>query len=543
MSLRFRPLLLCLFALMAFGAGGAWKMLDQESALGKLRAAFFVMREQYVEPIDEPGVVEAAIRGMLKDLDPHSTYLTPAQMERVRDEFNAGFEGIGISFERLAGEGPASDTISVQYVLEGGPSEAAGVQTGDRILMIDATPVIGISDSAVVRRLRGPSGSEVRLTLLRPSAPDTLLLTVTRGRVPLPTVEGAYMLDARTGYVRLTRFARTTWGELVSALTTLRAQGMERLVLDLRGNGGGYLDQAVKVSDEFLGGSKVIVSQRGRTVQNTGIFSSNPGGRFERNPVVVLVDGASASASEIVAGALQDHDRALIVGQRTFGKGLVQTQRELADGSAIRVTIARYYTPVGRLLQTPYSRGEQPDTYQASKRDRRDRDRGLLLRSLLDEVPDSLKYRTPKGRTVIGGGGILPDVLVSDTLAPAVQAVIRRGLETRFARSRVEQGLAGLRARYPDGDRFRQDFRFPEADLAAFEQYAATALADTSKDVATWRADLRAVRADLDVLIRARMAGRLYGRGAAQAVLGERDLVLQVARRHWDEAVALADVR
>ncbi len=539
MHLRLRTLqLLIALGLVVFGLA-AWRAVSPETALTKLRSAFFVMREQYVEPIDEPAVVEGAIRGMIAHLDPHSAYLTPAQMERVRDEFNAGFEGIGVSFERIPATGGLPDTIAVQSVLEGGPSEGAGVQPSDRILFVNAESVAGLADSALVRRLRGPSGSEVRLTLFRPSQADTVVVAVTRGRVPLPSLEGMYMIDSHTGYVRLTRFARTTSGELVNAITTLRARGMDRLVLDLRGNGGGYMDQAVKVADEFLDADKVVVTQRGRTLQNTAAMGSTAGGRFERGPVIVLVDGATASASEIVAGALQDHDRALIVGQRTFGKGLVQTQRELPDGSAVRVTIARYYTPSGRLLQTPYVLGERPETYQASKRSLREHDRGLLLRDLLDEVPDSLKFRTDKGRTVIGGGGILPDVLVADSLAPTVLAVLRRGLETRFVRGVVSRDVVALRARYRTAEAFGQGFRFTPAQVAVFEQNSAAALADTSKSAAAWQGDLVAARAELTAILRARVAERIYGRGASRVVLGDTDRTLQAALQRWNEAIAL----
>ena len=526
----------CLAAGAAIGAG---RTPDPSSALDALRTAFLTITNRYVEDADPERLTESAIRSMLARLDPHSTYLTAAQMERVRDEFSAGFEGVGISFETISGP---PDTVGVVSVLPGGPSEAAGVLTGDRFLTIDGRSAIGLRDSALVRRLRGARGSDVQLTFLRPSTRDTVRFTVTRDRIPLRSVDASYMIDERTGYVKMARFARTTAGEVIAALASLRGQGMERLVLDLRGNGGGYRDQAVRVADEFLRDGLVVVSQRSRVAANTAVFRSSAGGRFEAEPVVVLVDGSSASASEILAGALQDHDRALVVGARTFGKGLVQEQRELVDGSAVRVTIARFYTPSGRLIQTPYAQGSKIDAYYTAKRARQARDRGVTLESLLSEVPDSLKYRTPRGRTVIGGGGILPDVLIEDSLAAPIQAVLRRSLETRWVRSWVDAHGSTFRAGYPTAEAFRTRFRLDDADYARFADYAAAALAGAGKDAATWRADLDRHRPELDGLLRARLATRLYSREAAQPIYNETDRVLRAALLHWSEAEALANL-
>ncbi len=550
-------------ALVLVGVVAGWSVGDAATALGKLRVAFLTIREAYVDAPDEPRLVEAAIRGMLKKLDPHSAYLTAAEMSRVREQFSAGFEGVGIAYERIAGPvsesgGVRADTFAVQSIVAGGPSEAAGVRTSDRILALDGRSVMGLADSALVARLRGPAGTRVAMRLLRLPARDTVTITVTRGRVPLPAVESAFVVDealmglpdgggtGRVGYIRLIRFGRTTNDELTAAMERLRGEGADRFVLDLRGNGGGLLDQAVQVSDDFLGAGLRIVEQRGRTARNSAVFTATSAGAFERVPLVLLVDGGTASASEIVAGALQDHDRALIVGQRTFGKGLVQTQRELPDGSAIRVTVARYYTPLGRLVQTPYDTGGPLDTYFASKRDRERRDRGLLLRDLIDEVPDSLHYRTPAGRVVIGGGGILPDVLVTDSLTGTLRAVLRAGEETTLARALVDTRRDDLLARFPTAEAFARGFAFTDADRAWRDAHLAARLTSARADSAwaadapAWRRRLAADSRLLDVIISARVALRLYGREAAQRVLLADDAVAREALMHWDDAAALS---
>ncbi len=533
-------------ALVGAGVLAGWTASDAATSLAKLRVAFLTMREAYVDAPDESRLVEGAIRGMLKRLDPHSAYLTPAEMARVREQFSAGFEGVGIAYERILGPaGGRADTFAVQSLVPGGPSEAAGVRTSDRILALDGRSVQGLADSALVARLRGPGGTQVAMRLLRLPSRDTVEVVVTRGRVALPAVESAFLLDDRTGYIRLVRFARTTSDEVVAAATRLRGEGAVRFVLDLRGNGGGLLDLAVQLSVAFLPAGLRIVEQRGRTARNTAVFTATSAGAFETDPLVILVDGATASASEIVAGAMQDHDRALVVGQRTFGKGLVQTQRELPDGSAVRVTVARYYTPLGRLVQTPYATGEGRDAYFASKRDRERRDQGLLLRDLLGEVPDSLHYRTPRGRTMIGGGGILPDVIVSDSLDATVRAVLRTGEETRLARAYVDVHRDALLARFPTAAAFARDFAFSDAERTARDAALATRLttlrADTTAlDAAAWRPRLRADARMLDALLRARIALRLYGREASQRVLVAEDAVLREARTHWTDAVALA---
>ena len=505
-----------------------------DAPLELLRSAFATIYQQYVEEVPVDKVVEHGIRTMLKELDPHSTYLTVAEMGRARDELGAGFEGIGISFERLSG---TPDTTAVQSVLPGGPSEAAGVQPGDRLLRADGKSLLGLPDSLIVRTLRGPGGTALTLEVQRYGAVRPVPSRIVRGRIPINSVEAAYLLDDQTGYIRLVRFARTTTDEVRTALERLSAQGMTRAVLDLRGNGGGYLDQAVKLSDLFLPAGKTVVTQKGRTSQ---VFRTDDSNAFETLPLIVLVDGSTASASEIVAGAMQDQDRALLVGRRSFGKGLVQQQRELVDGSAVRVTIARFLTPSGRLIQTPYTRGETPEQYYTQKRDRQNRDRNLRLEELLSEVPDSLKYRTPAGRVVIGGGGILPDVLVNDTLGTATAVLLRQGLLDRWVRVWVPRHVAELRAAYPNGPAFADAYRLPAPLYTEFLDFAATNLADDRTPRAIWRTRLDLERDEVDALLRGRISGRVYDRETSLRLYNLRDRTLEEARRHWPEATQMA---
>ena len=314
---------------------------DTQEALKKLEKAFLLINERYVEEVDSAEMAESALRGMLEQLDPHSVYIDPARMRSVKEDFSGGFEGIGISFEFIEGEDDR-DTLRVLSIIPGGPSEEVGLMSGDRIIAVDGQSAIGFASEDVRRTLKGPRGTIVEVIIIRPGYDDQLEFTITRDRIPLYSVDVAYMVDEQTGFIKVNRFARTTHKEFLEALTLLKAQGMQRLMLDLRGNAGGYMEMAVRMADEFLPDDQLIVSQRGRLRDTNREFRARPRGKFEDNPVIVLVDGSSASASEIVAGALQDHDRGLIVGRQTFGKGLVQQQYDLPDGSAMRVTISHF---------------------------------------------------------------------------------------------------------------------------------------------------------------------------------------------------------
>lgn len=331
------------------GGGPGAVSSDQQ----KLVDAYDLIRALYVDEISADSLSQSSILGMVQNLDPHSVYMEPERVTYSQAEFDGNFDGIGIEFDVL------NDTLLVVTPLSGGPSHEAGILSGDRIIAIDSVSSIGITHQEVLRKLRGKRGTVVDLQVFRPLAGKSFPVKVTRGKISTTSLEASFMLDERTGYVRLTRFMATTAEEFHEALQQLSLGGMERLVIDLRGNPGGFLEQAVQVADEFLPKGKLIVYTKGRNVGEDLRYVARSGGLYEEGEVVVLVDRGSASASEILAGALQDNGRAVIVGELTFGKGLVQRQIEFPDGSALRLTVSRYFTPSGRQIQRSYAKGSQ----------------------------------------------------------------------------------------------------------------------------------------------------------------------------------------
>jgi carboxyl-terminal processing protease len=517
-------------------------------SLKKVENAFLVINERYVDEVDTANLAESAIRGMLEDLDPHSVYITSERMKQVEDNFSGSFEGIGISFEFVPGpEDTEADTVTVLSVIPGGPSEEAGLLSGDRIIAVNDSSAIGFETNDVQRTLKGPRGTEVTVTIKRPGYEKPFDVTITRDRIPLYSVDAAHMVDDETGYIKINRFARTTYGEFIEALQKLERQGMERLMLDLRDNAGGYMEMAVRISDEFLKDDQVIVSQRGRMEDANESFQARPRGRFEDKPVIVLVDESSASASEIVAGALQDHDRGLIVGRRTFGKGLVQQQLGLSDGSALRVTISRYYTPSGRLIQTPYEGADRKEYYEA-KRELHNHDASHTVDEILEQVPDSLKYTTDGGRTVVGGGGILPDVIIRpDTASALVKALLSRNLDRIFARDWLDTNGDALHADW-DGrpQEYIESFVVSDAMYEAFLDFAeergltiTEAPAPDDTTLAFTRAAFDAERDFIETRLKASLAVRLYDYKKWYPIIHAIDDTFQEATEHWSEAEAL----
>ena len=513
---------------------------DTRAALKKLERAFLIINERYVEKVDAADLAERAMEAMLDELDPHSVYIDAERMRRVNEDFSGGFEGIGISYEFV--DGPEDeDTLTVQSVIPGGPSDEVGLMPGDRIVEIDGAEVIGIVSADVQRTLKGPRGTTVDIVVNRPGWGSPLVFTITRDRIPLHSVDVAYMVDDRTGYIKVSRFAKTSHREFLEALDDLESGGMERLMLDLRGNAGGYMEMAVRMADEFLGSDVLIVSQKGRSRATNVQFRGRDDGRFERGAVIVLVDEASASASEIVAGALQDHDRALVVGERTFGKGLVQQQFTLPDGSSIRVTVSHFHTPSGRLIQTPFENGDRED-YIRAKRALRDETALMSVEEILERVPDSLKYSTAAGRTVVGGGGILPDYLVRpDSASPFMRELYRQNLANLFARSWLDRYRDALRAEWGDDRRsYREEFRIDDATFEEFLDFArnhGVVISDVgegfSKDL------VEADRQYVEAQIKARMAVGLFDLGAYYPVWHDVDRIFIEAMTLWPKAEEL----
>lgn len=405
---KFKPMRYILLLLLSCSFGlNTLEAQKKESRTGaqKLQMAEFFIDQLYVDSVDNNSLVEAAIRGMLSSLDPHSTYSTPEEVKAFEESMKGEFDGIGIQYRML------NDTLYVIRALDGGPSKAAGIRAGDQIIAVNDSSIVGsqITNKDITELLRGPRKSKVSLKIYRNHAPMTLL--VERNKIPINTISAAYMLNPTTGYINLESFNTNSHKEFVSALKGLKQEGMQELILDVRGNSGGLLNIAVDIADEFLNAKERIVYAQGKRV-DLGSFYATGSGKFKNGRLIILQDEFSASASEILSGAIQDWDRGLIIGRRSFGKGLVQRPIDLFDGSMMRLTIARYYTPSGRYIQKPYTKGADSQLqYRMEVLSRLDRGELVHPDSIL--VVDSLSYKTlVKGRSVYGGGGIMPDVFI-----------------------------------------------------------------------------------------------------------------------------------
>ncbi|GAB2565083.1 S41 family peptidase [Spirosoma areae] len=371
----------------------------------KYREILQLIENNYVDSVNTDELVDYSIEKMLQKLDPHTAYMNPQDAVAARSQLEGGFDGIGVEFNIY------KDTVYVVTPLAGGPSEAVGIQSGDKIIKVDDKPLAGskLENGAVFKALRGKRGTTVKLTILRKTDKLPKDYTVTRDRIPTYSVDAAYMINAKTGYIKINRFSETTYDEFKTALSSLKAQGMTQLMMDLRNNPGGYMDRATNIADEFISGNKLLVYTDGKDNRYDRQTHARLAGQFEEGPLVVLVDEGSASASEIVAGALQDHDRALIAGRRSFGKGLVQMPVTLSDGSELRLTISRYYTPSGRSIQKPYVPGQEGD-YEKDLELRSKRGEYYIADSIKNDP--KLKFKTDGGRVVYGGGGITPDYFI-----------------------------------------------------------------------------------------------------------------------------------
>jgi carboxyl-terminal processing protease len=425
----------------------------------KLQYAEIAITNLYVDSVDEKKLVEDAIRGMLNKLDPHSSYSTPKEVKELNEPLNGNFEGIGVQFNMV------EDTLMVIQPVTNGPSEKVGIIAGDRIVTVNDTAIAGVKmpKEEIMKRLRGPKGTKVYLEVVRQGIKDRLKFTVVRDKIPLKTVDAAYMIRPGIGYIRIGSFGATTYDEFMESLNILYKQGMKDMILDLQENGGGYLKAAVDVANEFLDRGDLIVYTEGRKTPRTE-YNADGGGHFLEGKVVVLVDGYTASAAEIVTGAIQDQDRGIVIGRRTFGKGLVQRPIDLPDGSMIRLTIAHYFTPSGRCIQKPYTKGGNKD-YAMDMLNRLKS--GELTNADSVHFADSLKYETLREhRTVYGGGGIMPDVYVPlDTTVytrfhrelAAKSIIIQQNL--RF----VDNHRKELKDRWTSFADFKQYFEVPQS--------------------------------------------------------------------------------
>lgn len=425
----------------------------------KLQIALYAVNQLYVDPTDEGKLVEDAIRGMLDKLDPHSNYMDPEETKEMNEPLQGNFDGIGIQFNLL------TDTVYVIQVIPGGPSEKVGLMAGDRIIQVNDTVIAGVKmkNTDIMKRLRGPKGTQVRVKVMRNNKPDLIEFTITRGKIPVYSLDASYMADEETGYIKLNRFAASSADEFKEALQILQLQGMKQLILDLQGNGGGYLNIAIELADEFLEKNRLIVYTEGNKQPRQEAQSSQRG-TFEKGRLVVMVDESSASASEIVSGAIQDWDRGVIVGRRTFGKGLVQKPIPLPDGSMIRLTVSRYYTPTGRCIQRPYENGNN-ENYRHDIIDRYNR--GELMSADSIHFPDSLKYSTlVNKRTVYGGGGIMPDIFIPiDTTrySDYHRDLVANGLVNRIAMNYLDRNREQMNKSYGKFSLYKANFQVTDS--------------------------------------------------------------------------------
>lgn len=401
------PFILCMGLAAGVFIGASMNTKKTSGDVGKdvqkLREVLTYIENKYVDEIKTDKLVDESIQHLLSKLDPHSVYIPASDRIQANEELRGNFDGIGVEFNIF------QDTIVVISPLSGGPSEALGILSGDKIVKVDDKDVagIGITSADVMKLLKGPSGTEVKVTIVRNGTKEPLEFNIIRDKIPQKSLEVAYMVDHEVGYIKISRFAATTYDEFSEALEMLKSKGMKKLVLDLQSNGGGYMNVAIQMADDFLKDGKKIVYTNGKDTSLNTDATSTDRGNFENGDVILLVNEWSASASEIVAGALQDNDRALIVGRRTYGKGLVQSPFDLSDGSELRLTISRYYTPSGRSIQKPYDDDEEYSLDILSRYKK-----GEFFHADSIKFSDSLKYITQNGRTVYGGGGIMPDYFI-----------------------------------------------------------------------------------------------------------------------------------
>ena len=490
----------------------------------KFDEVMWYVGNDYVEKPDAQKLQDGAIASLMEELDPHSAFISLDEFNEVNDPLLGSFDGIGVQF-RLE-----KDTIAIVSVIKGGPSEKVGLLAGDRIIYVDDTLVASkkLKNEDVMRKLKGPKGTKVSVRVLRRGVEGLLDYTITRDAIPTYSVDIAYMLDEKTGYLKLSKFSATTASEFRSAVINLEAQCMKQLVLDLRGNTGGYLAAAVDVADEFLPKGSLIVYTEGRN-RPRQYMKARRRGMLEDIPVVVLIDGESASASEIVAGALQDNDRGTIIGRRSFGKGLVQEQIMLSDQSAIRLSVARYYTPTGRCIQKPYDEDHEKYLLESYERYQN----GELFHPDSIHFADSLKFTTPKGKMVYGGGGIMPDIyvpLVDDSTEYYFNRIVNTGLLYQYAFDYTDKHRAQLQ-RYQSVEAFDRSFAVSDAMFDELVKRAG------EKGIKGTDEQKQVARREANILLKAYIARDLFGDEGFYPIYAPMDEILQRALEEFQTSV------
>lgn len=476
------PLLFAVILVLGINLGlklgsitGSKKPIGETNSQSRLEEVLRLIEVRYVDSVNTGDLVNGAIGDILEDLDPHSFFIAAEDLQGVNESLEGNFEGIGIEFYIV------KDTIIVVSPISGGPSEALGIRSGDKIITVDDSTIagVGITNQGVIDMLRGPKGSKVKVGIKRPGSKELIAYDITRDKIPLYSVDVGYMVDDTVGYIKINRFSATTYTEFMEQLRKLNEAGMTHLMLDLRQNPGGYLTAATMIADEFISGRDILVYTMGRTYDRMD-YTAKADGEFESGRIAIMIDDGSASASEILAGAIQDWDRGLIVGRRSFGKGLVQEQYPLEDGSALRLTVARYYTPTGRCIQKPY---DDLEAYNNEVFERYDHGELMTVDSV--QHPDSLIFYTPKGRIVYGGGGIIPDIFVPlDTSYNYVAMGKIQALIPQFAYNHFANHLQEFN-NYKKSEYFKQNFSISPELYDAFLAYAkAEGLEVSDEDIA-----------------------------------------------------------
>jgi carboxyl-terminal processing protease len=439
--------------------------LKPNNRYNKLTDIVNYISQDYVDSVNKTKITRDAIDAIIKKLDPHTQYISKEDFNAVNDPLLGSFDGIGVQFNII------KDTLMIVHAIPGGPSEKLGIKAGDRIIKVNDTIIagIGIDNNGAMRKLKGPRGSKVKISILRKGVLDLIDFNISRDIIPTYSMDVAYMVTDTIGLIKLNTFSATTYDEFRAGLEKLKEQGLKSLIIDLRGNTGGYIRPAIFIADELLSENQLIVYTQGNNRPKTTNYSTNRG-IFETGKLVILIDEQSASASEILAGAIQDNDRGTIVGRRSFGKGLVQEQLNMPDGSAFRMTIARYYTPTGRSIQKPYTGGKFEDYYNEYYRRFSN---GELTSSDSIKINDSLKYITPGGKTVYGGGGIIPDVFVAieTSTSPYYKAILSKGVIYEFAFNYTDKNRDSLN-KFEDIKSFNELFKLDESIINDFISFA-----------------------------------------------------------------------
>ncbi len=502
------------------------------ASLVKFNDVLSYTEKYYIEEVNSQQLVEAAINGMLLKLDPHSVYIPAKQMETVEESFRGDFEGIGIEFQVV------NDTLTVVSPITGGPSEELGIKPGDRIIKIDGNDVIGISNEEVRQKLRGKKDTYVEVTISRPGISGTIEYNIKRDKIPLYSVDTHLMLNPSTGYISVSRFSETTGEELEKALGELNKSGMKQLILDLRSNPGGYLNQAFRMADFFIDGKKKIVYTVGRRSEfNENYYAEEPS-PYEKLPLIILVNRGSASASEIVAGAVQDWDRGLIVGETTFGKGLVQRQFTLPDNSSLRLTISEYFTPSGRLIQRSYKDKKDKSEYYSEIGDRNENE-GDNLTHQAETDTSKPTFKTNGGRTVYGGGGITPDYIIkSDSISDFTTDLLRNNVFYQFVLHYLDSNNSEVSSRYgKDLSKFKNEFNFTASDIKDFLDFS------KGKDVKFNEAEFNKDKEYIITRLKAQVARNYWKNLGWYSVLLSIDDQVQKASSLFGEARDLANLK